>query len=615
MSKKHISAQIKKLKGADQKIGDLTENYLHNWMHLIHESIRNQARSSAFDTSQEIGNEVIEEVEYKEGVSKYITNKMRQADNVLTFRRDGKPVYFKVHDPDLFQALSNVNVNRMDNILVNFMGKTKRWLSYGATFGPGFKIRNALRDTLHTSIVAKNFKPFYDSFNGFIKSMREDTDYIEFASSGASFGGSYVNDDPEAGARYIKKILRSEGPKNIILNTPKKMLDFWEKIGSASENAARIMLYKNKLDAGESNLDAAFEARDIMDFSMRGGSGAVQFLTQTTPFLNARMQGLYRMGRGFKEDKRAFMLKGSMLTVASLALWSLFKDDDRYKELENWEKFTYYHFWIGDEHYRIPKPFETGVLFSTLPEAFSNVMNGTEDGQHIIEFAGHAFRDVFAIDMPQAVKPIAEQWANKSFFTGRPIVGMGLQNLPAGQQADPWTSETMQVLGDTMGISPKRAESLVRGYFSTLGMFLLGSTDVITHYLWEFPDNPESTIDDVIGVGSFVRRAEPVRNIKQMTWFYDTHEEINKLVRGIKHYQQTGDHLKAVELAKDNVNKLKVRKAFSAVRKELTTINKGIKFVYRSGLSPEKKREKLDGLTRKRNSLVKRIYELTAGKI
>jgi len=609
LSNKHISAQIKKLKGADQKLGDPVENYLHNWLHLIHESIRNKARAAAFDASQEIGSEVIEEIEYKEGVSKYITNKMRQADNVLTFRREGKPVYFKVHDPDLFQALANVNVNKMDNVLINFMGKTKRWLSYGATFGPGFRIRNVLRDTLHTSIVEKDFKPFYDSFKGFIKSMREDQDWIEFMASGAGFGGSYVNDDPEAGARYVRRVMKAEGPKNIILNSPKRLLDFWDKIGAASENAARIMLMENKLAKGETQLGAAFAARDIMDFSMSGGSGAVQFLIRTIPFLNARMQGLYRMGRGYKSDKKAFMLKGGMLSVASIALWSLFKDDERYKEMEDWEKWTYYHFWLGETHYRIPKPFETGVVFSTLPETMANVMNGNEDTKHIADFMGYAARDVFSLDWPQAVKPLMEQWANKNTFTGRPIVGMGLQGLPAGQQADPWTSETMQVMGGAMNMSPKRAEALVRGYFSTFGMFLLGSTDIVTHYLFDFPENPEMIIDDIIGTGGFVRRDKPVRNTKYMRHFYETSDEINKLVRGMRHFQETGEHLKAASLIQKNVGKFKAKEEFSDVKRKLTAINKKIKSIYESDLKPEIKRERLDELTKERNEHVKTIYE------
>ena len=33
-----------------------------------------------------------------------------------------------------------------------------------------------------------------------------------------------------------------------------------------------------------------------LDFTMRGSSSAVQFLIHTIPFLNARMQGLYKLG-------------------------------------------------------------------------------------------------------------------------------------------------------------------------------------------------------------------------------------------------------------------------------------------------------------------------------
>ena len=53
---------------------------------------------------------------------------------------------------------------------------------------------------------------------------------------------------------------------------------------------------------------------------------------------------------------------------AATAVYLAFRDDERYRKLEDWDKDTYYHFWLGNEHFRLPKPFEVGAIFNTIPE-------------------------------------------------------------------------------------------------------------------------------------------------------------------------------------------------------------------------------------------------------
>lgn len=605
-SKKHIDAQIKKLKGADQKLGDPLENMLHNWVHLIHESMRNNARAAAFDSA--IGKGLAEEIKY---MGKEITAKMRKADNVLSFRRNGKAVYFKVSDPALFAALADTKPQIMDNFIIKMMGSTKQLLTRGATFGPVFRINNMLRDTVHTAITQKDFKPFIDTWRGFKKTLLKDQDYIEFLSSGNSFGQDYLaSENPEKISKYIKEILDKEGKGGLkrILSTPKKVLNFWDEIGHASENAARLALYLNKKKAGMSHFDASFEARDVLDFSMKGASEAVQLITAITPFLNARMQGLYKLGRAAKEDTKPFLIKGAMLTAASIALWAAFKDDERYKELKDYEKWAFYHFWIGDVHFRIPKPFEVGLIFSSAPETLLNVINGTENGNHITDFIGYSARNTLAADVPQLVKPIAEQWANKSFFTGSPIVGMGLENLPAGQQSDPYTSESMRWLGERLNISPKRAEALVRGYFSTIGLYAMGLSDIFTRYAADFPERPSRTMDDYLG--GMIKRGGPPQSTKYNDRFYEFFNEVDSIARGIKVYKMSGETAKAKELFDENRQELKFKPAATNVRGKITTINKQMKIVMGLKIDSDEKRKRLDSLVESKNKLLKNFYKL-----
>ncbi|MCK5219911.1 hypothetical protein KAR10_10315, partial [bacterium] len=526
---------------------------------------------------------------------------------VLSFQREGKPVYFKTDDVDLYGSLLDMDMKAFDNALMKLMGKAKRTLSYAATFGAGFKIRNTLRDTLHVAIVSKNFKPFVDSAKGFMKSMREDPDYIEYMASGFGFGSSYVDSaDPKSGALFVNRVIKAEGREagNRILDTGRKVLNAWEKIGAASENAARVALYQNLKEKGYSNMDAGFEARDLMDFSMSGGGTTTQLLIRTIPFLNARVQAFYKLGRASKQDPKSFAVKAFGLTLASLALWSIFKDDERYKELEDWDKWTYYHFWVGDTHYRIPKPFEIGAMFSSLPETIANVQNGSEEGKEIWDWFKFTANDMLRVDMPQLFKPIVEERFNKNLFTGRPIVPEYLGKLKASEQYHPWTSETARAIGGLLNISPLKIQHLTRGYFATIGMGVLSGLDVIAQEVMGYPEGPARTIDDY-GLG-FVKRGGPPRSTKQTAEFYELLKEMDSLNRTINHYRKTGQQESIEKIMSDerDLKLLLAKKRYDKTNRQIRVLNNRIKQVYQSDLAPSKKRELIDDLTDRRNRLI-----------
>lgn len=96
--------------------------------------------------------------------------------------------------------------------------------------------------------------------------------------------------------------------------------------------------------------------------------------------------------------------------------------------------------------WRIPKPFELGVLFGSVPEraldaffmknpnAFKNL------GKSVLQALTPGF-------IPQAALPFLEQWANRSFFLERTMVPRRLEHLPPKEQFTPQTSETAKTLG------------------------------------------------------------------------------------------------------------------------------------------------------------------------
>ncbi|MHA2068772.1 MAG: hypothetical protein ACXABY_30780, partial [Candidatus Thorarchaeota archaeon] len=183
----HIANKLsKKLKGSKRKINEPLENAIANWAYLIQESMRNRATAEAYFTAQhmkyhfnstvmeDIDPSEIEAIKIDKGVISYKTK--GGDNNVMSFLVNGERKYFQVHDTSLFNALGSINKQGFGKLFNLFFGTPKKVLTYTATFGPAFRVANLLRDTLHTWMITPgaNFKPFLDSFHGFVRAWNQD---------------------------------------------------------------------------------------------------------------------------------------------------------------------------------------------------------------------------------------------------------------------------------------------------------------------------------------------------------------------------------------------------------------------------------------------------------
>jgi hypothetical protein len=336
------------------------------------------------------------------------------------------------------------------------------------------------------------------------------------------------------------------------------------------------------------------------------------------PFMNARMQGLYKLGRAAKADPKSFSMKLGMMTGAALALWALAQDDDdfekHYGQLEDWEKRAYHNFWIGDYQFRIPRTFELGIL-PTLIESALDSMKGTDEPVQVLKTIGHSFTDTLEFNpFPQAIRPLAEQWANKSFFTGRPIEGLGMQRMMPSQRKSPHTSITLGAilnnnLADKLGISPTRAESLINGYLSTIGMLALGVSDSLIQLAGDYPAKPTMALSRYPMIGRFMQDSQNKQHSKYLTKLYNLTKEMNEINSTISNYRAIGDPLKARELFKDKQGELRFRKSLNRVKTKVSKINREIKRVMASNMSAEDKRKRINALSRRKLDMVERAVQ------
>lgn len=610
------NAGIKKLKGGEANTNDLLENIFTSTSKLIDASMKNMAAQKTVWNLADTG---IIEVIPKPNKMDY--QALANGKDRIMVKLEGEDYMIRVEDPDLYRAMTFFD-RKPFGAMVNVAAKAKRLLTAGVTASPEFMLRNFLRDSLSSWAISKDgFKPMIDSIKGVKKTLAMDGSTIDVMFSGASFLGGYVNgNDPEAMADTVRKSLRRKGmtpeqiaryEKSIIRNAAQAkgiIADAWEKysrVGEAVENGNREAVYDAAIKAGKSHAQAAFESKDLMDFSMLGASRTMQVMTQVLPFFNARVQGLGKLTRELRDNPRAIAKRAGMITAASLALLAANWDDERYEELPDWDKDANWHFWLGDQHFRIPKPFEIGVLFGTIPERMVRAMGDKDTGAQFGKAVARAIGDTFALNpIPQIAKPVVETTVNYDFFKGGPIDGPQDLNVQAEARYNEQTSLLMRELGELTGFSPKQLEHLVIGYTGTMGSYVMAAADGLIRA--SRPGESASwRADEIPLVKAVYRGTGPAKSTQHMEEFYRMLNEVNQLKRTVDQYRSEGLTDKANELLEEQGGILKSRRSLSRTQQQVRVVRNKIELIQRDRtMTAEEKRRRIDEMLARRNDLV-----------
>ncbi|MDH0238003.1 LPD38 domain-containing protein [Aeromonas caviae] len=610
------NAGIKKLKGGEANTNDLLENIFTSTSKLIDASMKNMAAQKTVWNLADTG---IIEVIPKPNKMDY--QALANGKDRIMVKLEGEDYMIRVEDPDLYRAMTFFD-RKPFGAMVNVAAKAKRLLTAGVTASPEFMLRNFLRDSLSSWAISKDgFRPVIDSIKGVKKTLAMDGSTIDVMFSGASFLGGYVNgNDPEAMADTVRKSLRRKGmtpeqiaryEKSIIRNAAQAkgvVANVWEKYnryGEAFENANREAVYAAAIKAGKSHAQAAFESKDLMDFSMLGASRTMQVMTQLLPFFNARVQGLGKLTRELRDNPRAIAKRAGMITAASLALLAANWDDERYEELPDWDKDANWHFFVGDQHFRIPKPFEIGVLFGTIPERMVRAMGGKDTGAQLGKAIARAVGETFALNpTPQIVKPLVESYFNYDAFRGIPIENAQDLAVQAEARYNEQTSLMMRELGETLGMSPKKLEHLLIGYTGTIGSYVMATADGLIRA--SRPGESASwRADEIPLVKAVYRGTGPAKSTQHMEEFYRMLNEVNQLKRTIDQYRSEGLTDKARELLEEQGGILKSRRSLSRTQQQVRVVRNKIELIQRDRtLAAEEKRQRIDEMLGRRNDLV-----------
>ena len=429
-----------------------------------------------------------------------------RGNNMLTVNFGDKQKTFQV-EPRLFQTLQGLNVEDL-GLMVKIASFPAKLLRAGATLTPDFSIRNPLRDQWTAFIYSKyGFVPGYDFVRGVFELFKKGDAYKLWRMGGGEHS-MMVSLDRDYLQNNFDDIVRTKGGK--AFQYVKDPIELLRVLSETGEKATRLGEMIRAIESSADPIEGAYSSREVtLDFARMGSKAKA--INALIAFFNANVEGMDRLARNFKDypARTSFRILVS-ITLPSILLYLLNRDDPRWKELPQWQKDLFWIVFTKDHIIRIPKPFEIGILFGSVPERIMEYMD-SEDPEVFDQLKKSVVEGATPGFIPTGLLPIIETISNYSFFLERPIVPRGKEDYPAEAQYGTYTSQTAKELGKIMQFSPSKIDNIIQGYTGGLGRYAVNVIDKVLIGVGkiETPPEPAKGIEDYPVAKAFTVR-EPV---------------------------------------------------------------------------------------------------------
>ena len=456
------------------------------------------------------------------------------ANNAMTFQQivKGKPVTYEVTDREVFDLLTGVDA-QTTNIAFQMAQAFTRFGRAAITLMPDFAVANVIRDIgqsapqrldtraarLQAGIGAgvggvlgaatadedENLagaflrgaglgagagalaKPMLNTLRAMGDVAGNSEAYKDFLRAGASTEGFSVRTPKDA--REALRQLERTGVSLSDVVSPKRWVDALEWIGSVGEQSSRLVAFQAAKGKRATDAGAAFAAQDV-SLRFRNVGRATKDIASVTKFWNAKVQGWDKLRRMVTNRKTAG-LAATMITAPTVSLWYANKDNPEYWNRPAWERNL---FWLvpkedGKEFYRIPKPFEFGYIFASLPERMLDFMaqkgmidSAAGDVAEPGSMLKRAAQDMAAsslegtIPIPDVLSTGFQMVQGRDWFRQRNIVSN--PRLPTAMQIGDRTSAVARQAGK-LGLSPEMVDFAIQDVAGSAGRLATEKTDAL----------------------------------------------------------------------------------------------------------------------------------------
>ena len=607
--------------------GDLYENMLRNYNAIVSAAVRNVAYRETSDILTKLvkagGDTTIAEVVDK------------PADGTVNYRVNGEDRYMIIHDQPMFLAVSALSPPEK-NAWMQAAAKFTGVLRTGITATPPFQLRNTIRGLVELKI--KTGMPVFELLRGFMGGVADtwskgdayQTIVAQTGFGGFGFGSGYKNQ-----ADYMKRVYTSKEKPFNAWNGFLRAFDKLEGIGEITEMAPRIAYYNYLKRRGMPDADAAWEAVNLVNYHRHGtGNGvlgsAISTLIPLTPFLTARIQGLYRLletgtegapknlvGKGVIGIPAAIVSRGLMVAVINAGVNMMYGDEDWYKKLSEKDRLANMYVKVGDIVIALPRAYEVGELFGGLPTLMLDSIR-KQNGNDIASGVAEMMKKTFLVEpVPQAFKPLVELYSNKNSYTGQAIENLSDKRSPKEERYDEYTSSVAKLAGQlapVTGLSPKQVDTLIRGYLGTAATLFLGTVDSLAS---TGGTRPQGAFGDPTSIGGVVGnltgltsilKTESQLNNKFVGDFYEIKQKVTEIVQSMNDAAARGD----IETVKARMAEMPQARAlyttFNATGARLSEINKQMDIIRNNPtFTPDRKTELLEKLRKAKGDLSQQL--------
>jgi len=594
----------------------------------------------------------------------------------LTFMRDGELETWEF-TPEIVDTFLTAH-HRPSHQLMKFFTAQTRLLRAGAVLTPEFMSRNQLRDLAAAGIISKHLVhtrkilgvEFPDPADALLLPVRilrglgyaiegetgkaikgrgllglqgkPGEMWLRFVNSKAAHANLVALDqenlrkhDEELvrGARTPWQNLKKAGRNPVRYVMHSHPITLLQELSNLTENSTRLAVFERTgadlMSEGYSRREAEFQAgiaarESSTDFGRSGEYGYV--INRIIPFFNAALQGADKLARTLFVDKggrSAAWSKGvAMITVPSLMLWALNKDKEWYKEQPAWLKN---HFWLfsfddGKTIHRLPKPFEVGLIFGSLPERFLDWAM-EDDPKAVQGWVDQFTKDIVPLDPAQLLGPavggLVGAKQNFDAFRGTPIVKGWLEDVIPREQYTTSTSEFSKWLGSLGpggGWSPLKIDYIIRNATGGLGQW---GTEIASNIIMQVqPEKrqmkPESrrlygVMPDWTPILRGLTATTPTKYSRQMDDFYEIYDRGREAVETMRALRSGGgSREKYLQLYRDRGVDIALYESTARMAETLGKISKRMRQIENAPPSVMTRRERralLDELMAARNKL------------
>lgn len=480
-----------------------------------------------------------------------------KGENIMFFWEHGKLAAIQLKDgeigADVVNTMNGTGRETMP-LLTDLLAYTSSTFRSAITSWPDFLMVNFIRDQVSAWILTEGYTPFATGLRGVGDELRQTQWARQYNAAMGIMGGmntaalhkARVDRDISALRKkgYLVRAFQDPGLGGKIRGLARvtEMTETGTRLGIFRQTFNRAK--KDGLTDWEASIEASYTATDYIDFSLNGNQ--MLMLRRTIPFLNAQLQGFYKMMRVLGGDEvrqrqglmfamtaffkdvnnlplsrteqqairtgRKAWLKMLSLGFIGAALAFGFKDDPDYQDASEYLRTTGWVIPLGDgEIVYIPKPFELAVVSNFVERG---IEHASGDGEAMHRFLRGMAMNLTPPTSPPLIQVAVEEAANFDFFGGREIVPDYMRALSPELQYNHYTSELAKNIGEITGWSPMRVDHVLSG---------LGASayrDISGMYNMADPERPETDKTDWPVTRRFVRDARRGAASAQDFWNY-----------------------------------------------------------------------------------------------